>query len=107
MYCYNCGQEVDELDTHCFYCGTELRKGVFEEKPIKKDEPKENKIFYFLAGLFSFFMPFVGIILAIIFYREQPKAAKAAIIGAIIALVFTAMIIIINIIASIFITSSF
>ncbi len=78
MYCRNCGQQLNDDVIYCPYCGTNtaaVHPAVVEDAP--------NAGFTVLG----FFFPLVGLILYLVYESTQPKRAKSAGKGAIIAVI--------------------
>lgn len=78
MYCSNCGSYVEDNLIYCMNCGAQVK---FTEK-----ESENDKSSFGFAAL-GFFIPIVGLILYIIYYKERPLRAKSVGIGAIIGFV--------------------
>ena len=57
MYCYNCGQIIDNRSVMCVYCGAPMSNLAFKPKYYKAS---------FVLGILSLCLPGYGIILGII-----------------------------------------
>lgn len=65
MYCFNCGEKVDEKADICLKCGMKLKK-----KNAIEDRPNTG------LNIISFLWPFVGLILFISLKSKTPIKAK-------------------------------
>ncbi len=72
-YCKNCGNEVHQQSIMCPHCG------------VRSSEDAGG----FGWGLLGCCVPFVGLILFLMWYDTKPKSAKAAGIGALIRVIFS------------------
>ena len=98
MKCNYCEYEVSEECKCCPNCGEDPK--TRKKNKIKEEKAKGEKTIvkssidtanlYPLWGVIGFFIPFVGIILFVVWIKTKPKEAKAAGIGALgrIALLF-------------------
>ncbi len=87
MYCYKCGQEVDENSRFCPYCGTQLEQptqhmNYSSEQMNANDAPSGG--FAFLSFLF----PIVGLILFLIWNNQYPLKARSCLKGLIAGVAF-------------------
>ncbi len=73
-FCKNCGKEIDDRAVVCVHCG------VSQEA---KSEVVDNGGFGW--GLLGCCVPIVGLILFLVWKDTKPKTAKAAGIGALVA----------------------
>lgn len=73
-FCKNCGKEIDDRAVVCVHCGVSQ-----EVKP----EVVDNGGFGW--GLLGCCVPLVGLILFLVWKDTKPKTAKAAGIGALVA----------------------
>ncbi len=85
MYCSHCGKEVSGQAVICPYCGCMIR----EIKPVlyaPRDKPNAG------FATLSFFFPFIGLILYLVWKDDYPQRAKSAgtgaIVGTIVAVLF-------------------
>ncbi|XMB72449.1 hypothetical protein RJI07_00760 [Mycoplasmatota bacterium WC30] len=67
--CQNCGAFVNENQDFCLECG----------KKIQRTDSVNESGGTFLYGLFSFFIPLLGLILWLVLRDSKPKAAKTSI----------------------------
>ena len=73
-YCKNCGQSIDDKAVICPHCGV-----AQENKPAVVDNGG------FLWGLLGCCIPFVGLILYLVWKNERPRTARAVGIGALVS----------------------
>lgn len=86
MFCSKCGQEILDEAVMCVHCGCPT-------KALAKNKEGDSSDIGF--GILGFFVPLVGLILYLIWYKEYPLRAKAAGKGALIStIVYVAFIII-------------
>ena len=74
-YCRNCGAEINEYALTCPKCGAQQRT----EPSASPDEGG------FLWGLLGCCIPIVGLVLWLVWKDQKPRTAKAAGIGALVA----------------------
>lgn len=74
MYCSNCGEKIDKNASICPHCGV-------AQKLVISDNGG------FGWGLLGCCIPIVGLILFLVWKDQKPKTAKAAGIGALVAVV--------------------
>ena len=72
--CRNCGQQLDDKAAICIYCGE-----------FQKVTPAADDKGGFGWGLLGWCIPIVGLVLYMSWKYEKPKNAKAAGLGALIA----------------------
>lgn len=100
MYCKNCGRIVDDTSSYCNNCGARI-----DNKP-NADASEDSLSLGF--AIFGFFIPFVGLILFLIYEEKKPKRAKSAVKGALIGFITEIVLAIILVILSVvFATSLF
>lgn len=75
-YCRKCGREIDDEAVVCPFCGV-------SQKPQSETVDKGG----FLWGLLGCCIPVVGLILFLVWKDSKPKTAKAAGIGALVAVI--------------------
>ena len=74
MFCKNCGAEIDDKAIVCPKCGVAQQPEVVDNGG-------------FLWGLLGCCIPIVGLILFLVWKDSKPKTAKAAGIGALVAVI--------------------
>lgn len=89
MYCKNCGQQIDERNIYCPYCGTKTSIKNFSDID---DTPSTG------FAILGFFIPLAGIILYLIYNNKRPLRAKSAGKGALIGFITRLIIIILTLI---------
>ena len=89
MYCKNCGQQIDEINIYCPYCGTKTSIKNFSDID---DTPSTG------FAILGFFIPLAGIILYLIYNSKRPLRAKSAGKGALIGFITRLIIIILTLI---------
>lgn len=62
MYCYNCGQKIDDNAEICINCGVRVNK-------IRKNT--EYNVFAIIGFFLSFFMVITSLIISIIGYKKS------------------------------------
>lgn len=89
MYCPYCNNLIDDESSHCTYCGNPVPTAPPPEpvpapqpapKPKSPSEPKDRSNFW--LGVVCFFVPLAGLILYLVHFKDKPKKAKSAGIGA-------------------------
>jgi len=113
MFCHQCGKEVGDAK-FCPYCGTQLQGADMNETnsqnytqdvyqtynqtntPVSEDAPSGG------FAVLSFFIPIVGIILYIVWYKEFPLKAKSCLKG-FVAGIITYLVIVICMVISVFV----
>lgn len=71
-YCKNCGKQIDDAAVVCPYCGVAATPAVTDNGG-------------FGWGILGCCIPIVGLILFLVWKDTKPKTAKAAGIGALVA----------------------
>ena len=77
-FCKNCGKEIDDMAVICPSCGVQQQ----EIAPITPEVVDNGG---FLWGLLGCCVPIVGLVLFLVWKDTKPKTAKAAGIGALVA----------------------
>ncbi len=93
MFCKNCGGKVDENDYICQHCGARISDGktcLYEYK--KRDNSvKEDDSSSLGFAILSFFFPFIGLILWLVWRDDRPlrahSCAKGALLGFIVSVI--------------------
>ena len=89
MYCANCGKEIDDRAVICPYCG------VATGKTANANASTENNTMAIVGFVFSFFIPFIGLICSIIGLKKSTdlngKGKGLAIAGLIISIISIAI----------------
>ena len=80
MFCYSCGQEIDNNSQFCLHCGAPAA-GNMNGVSIKKDGPS------FGFALLGFFLPVVGLIIYLVMNDDRPQKAKSAGKGALVGVI--------------------
>ncbi|MDD3947055.1 MAG: zinc ribbon domain-containing protein [Clostridia bacterium] len=80
-YCVNCGQSLEDNETYCKNCGKPCNAAVNSEDTGNAG-----------WGVLGFLFPVVGLILFLIWRDEQPKNSKSAGTGALISVIFSAIV---------------
>ncbi len=100
MYCKKCGKELPNDAKFCPNCGdsivefsNDINNRVYEHVSINK----HNDNYAVAWGILSFFVPFVGLILWIVWRETDYKNAKAAGLGALISIIMRTIITIISV----------
>ena len=75
-YCKNCGAQVDDRTIICPFCGANQNTS-----PAVVDNGGIG------WGILGFCIPLVGLVLFLVWKDQKPKTAKAAGIGALIAVI--------------------
>lgn len=75
-YCKNCGAQVDDRTIICPFCGANQNTS-----PAVVDNGGIG------WGILGFCIPIVGLVLFLVWKDQKPKTAKAAGIGALIAVI--------------------
>lgn len=83
MYCKNCGCSLPDDATKCENCGAVLSYGFEAGKtnPVKEEKGS------ILLGILGFMFPLIGLILYLAMMHSEPKKAKSAGKGALIAFI--------------------
>lgn len=83
MYCKNCGCSLPDDATKCENCGAVLSYGFEAGKtnPVKEEKGSV------LLGILGFMFPLIGLILYLAMMHSEPKKAKSAGKGALIAFI--------------------
>lgn len=68
MYCKNCGKEIHDEAVVCVGCGTEVYP---QKNPHIIDEPSTG------LNILSFLIPFLGLILYLVWNNATPQKAKS------------------------------
>lgn len=76
MYCKNCGRIIENNSAYCSRCGVRLS----DSKKQAVSDDSSN----FGFAILGFVIPIVGLILFLIYEKENPKRAKSAGKGALI-----------------------
>lgn len=77
-FCKNCGKEIDDKAVICPSCGV-------QQQEIAPTTPEVVDNGGFLWGLLGCCIPIVGLVLFLVWKDTKPKTAKAAGIGALVA----------------------
>jgi len=85
MFCGNCGKELKGEEEFCLYCGAKTNAKV--PQPVKKEEGSAVG-----WGFLSFFIPTVGAILSICWWKEFAHRAKVCLVNAIVGFVLSIVI---------------
>ncbi len=91
VFCKNCGKEIDEKAIICPYCGIQQQ----EFTPQNVDNGG------ILWGLLGCCIPLVGLILFLVWKDTKPTSAKAAGIGALVAVCLSILYYLIIVIAGV------
>ena len=83
-YCRKCGALIDDYAAVCPKCGTPQNGGPNNPPPAADNGG-------FLWGLLGCCIPIVGLVLFLVWKDQKPKTAKAAGIGALVAVGFSAL----------------
>lgn len=83
MYCKNCGCSLPDDATKCENCGAVLSYGFEAGKTNLVKEEKGSV----LLGILGFMFPLIGLILYLAMMHSEPKKAKSAGKGALIAFI--------------------
>ncbi len=75
-YCKNCGAQIDDRTMTCPFCGANQNTS-----PAVVDNGGIG------WGILGFCIPIVGLVLFLVWKDQKPKTAKAAGIGALIAVI--------------------
>lgn len=108
MYCKNCGSHIEDEAKFCPHCGSKIADKESEDdyfasdapiddlnrledrnqaqRPAPNYAPVEDKG-GFLWGLIGFFIPFVGLILFLVWKDQMPKRSKSCGIGALVGVI--------------------
>lgn len=80
MLCNKCGRRVSDGSNFCPVCGADLRyqKNSSSSSSGYVNPDDETNFGY---TLLSFFMPYIGIVLYIVWFKEFPKRAKSCLNG--------------------------
>lgn len=101
MKCTMCGKELSQSDRYCPNCG-ENNEAFVEPRVIREEPPLSNPYHQptypaaspynptddklsVVEGIFSFFIPIVGIIIYFVSRKDKPQAAKKALTISLIA----------------------
>ena len=82
MYCQNCGTNIDSNAEICIHCGVNVRN--FNPNSYQPENDKSN-IWVNLLSLCC--VPILGIVMYFVWKDKQPKAARSALLFAIIGFV--------------------
>lgn len=99
MKCNYCDYEVKSDTVYCPNCGENIhtkKKNTIKDKVSSEDTEKSNDVniktniedTFIVFGILGFILPFMGLIIFLIWQRLYPKCAKAAGIGALIKIAF-------------------
>lgn len=77
-FCKNCGKEIDDKAVICPNCGV-------QQQEITPPTPEVVDNGGFLWGLLGCCIPIVGLVLFLVWKDNKPNTAKAAGIGALVA----------------------
>ena len=124
MFCFKCGNQIDDASTVCPFCGAQqnqnLNKNQYQNAgqnqneaydtpqynyqppavPLKEDKPS------FGFALLGFLIPLVGLILYVAYHDNEPKKAKSAGKGALISVIIRVFLIIVFLVLYLFGISS-
>ncbi len=81
-YCPSCGASVKAMQRQCDQCGRFLKSKTAPAQRTSPDDP--GGIGW---GLLGFILPLVGLILFLVWNDTKPRTAKAAGLGALIAVI--------------------
>lgn len=97
MFCRYCGAELKNDSDYCPKCGSRCDSPYYPATELNRDQHlyDSGSIGWFFVGLF---IPLLGIILGIVWFRKKPKCAKKALLGAFFPLILSIAIIIIMVI---------
>lgn len=80
LLCNKCGRQVSDGSNFCPVCGADLRyQRNNSSSPSGYVNPNDESNFGY--ALLSFFMPYIGIVLYIVWFKEFPKRAKSCLNG--------------------------
>ena len=79
MYCNNCGKLVDDQSQYCSNCGAQIHR---QDKTRKSSD--NNDLAF---GILGFFIPIAGLILYLVYEKDNPERAKCAGKGALIGVI--------------------
>lgn len=89
--CRNCGAQIGDNDSICSNCGANQQAGgpaqYNNPQQYNAQVPTEEDKGGFLWGLLGCCIPIVGLILFLVWKDSKPKTAKAAGIGALVAVI--------------------
>ncbi len=84
-YCRNCGTPLEEQGSFCPNCGQQQKSGdCIDNTNSSFSSQEESTVGWSILG---FFIPLVGLILYLVWYKSEPKKANAAGKGALIGAV--------------------
>ena len=78
-YCKKCGREIDNMASHCAYCGAAQNETTAAPQAADKGG--------FGWGLLGCLIPIVGLILFLVWRDTKPKTSKAAGVGALVSVI--------------------
>lgn len=84
MYCQNCGKEIDDKAVVCVHCGVETTP-LYPAQNVSYQQD-DAPLGCLLSGV-CFIMPLIGLILFLVWKKDTPTRAKAALKMAIIGFV--------------------
>ncbi len=93
-FCPECGQSVKANEKICQSCGADLKKtGKKSSEPAKrissmKEDDLTRKTGSFIWTVIGFLFPLVGLILFLVWQRENPAASLSAGKGALLGVIF-------------------
>ena len=79
MLCNKCGRKVVDGANFCPVCGADLRYQKNNSNSPGYVNPDDEVNFGYT--LLSFFMPYIGLVLYIVWFKEFPKRAKSCLNG--------------------------
>lgn len=88
--CRNCGAQIGDNDSICSNCGANQQAGPAQynnPQQYNSQAPTEVDNGGFLWGLLGCCIPIVGLILFLVWKDSKPRTAKAAGIGALVAVI--------------------
>ena len=90
MYCKNCGKEINDNTAVCTFCNSIQESAEYQatanaQRGINADQGG------FGYGLLGCCIPVVGLVLFLVWRDEKPNSARAAGIGALVAVILSTL----------------
>lgn len=89
MFCKNCGNQLEPNTTFCSKCGFQQNNQMPQNGNVQQTNVVDNGGLGW--GLLGCCIPVVGLILFLVWKDQKPKTAKAAGIGALVWVIFCAI----------------
>ena len=96
MYCKNCGKEIDDNTAVCPYCNYVQETAEYQASVNSQRQQIRSDSGNIGWGFLGCCIPIVGLIIFLVWHDKKPNTAKTAGIGALIAVVVSVLLGILN-----------